>query len=97
MRIRIIGAASGVGARDGGCEYGPAAFHRLQQLSHTDRQGQTLAARGVLEAAFKLAAAQRRHSARMQAEPAGGHREGLGVILGKVREIDPHAGVGEWD
>jgi arginase len=28
MRIRIIGAASGVGARDGGCEYGPAAFHR---------------------------------------------------------------------
>ena len=28
MRIRIIGAASGVGARDGGCEDGPAAFHR---------------------------------------------------------------------
>jgi len=28
MRIRIIGAASGAGARDGGCEDGPAAFHR---------------------------------------------------------------------
>ena len=29
-RIRIIGAASGIGAQDRGCEDGPVAFHRAQ-------------------------------------------------------------------
>lgn len=36
-RIRIIGAASGVGAQDQGCEDGPVAFHRSQawhELAH---------------------------------------------------------------
>ena len=36
-------------------------------------------------------------AAGVQAEPAGGHREGLGVILREVGEIDPHARVGERD
>ena len=30
IRVRIIGAASGVGAQDRGCEDGPVAFHRSQ-------------------------------------------------------------------
>jgi arginase len=37
IRIRIIGVASGVGARDKGCEDGPVAFHRSQawhELEH---------------------------------------------------------------
>jgi arginase len=37
IRVRIIGAASGVGAQDKGCQYGPVAFHRSQawhELAH---------------------------------------------------------------
>ncbi|MGB5206124.1 MAG: arginase, partial [Azonexus sp.] len=37
IRIRIIGVASGIGAQDRGCEYGPVAFHRSQawhELEH---------------------------------------------------------------
>lgn len=36
-RIRIIGAASGVGAQDRGCEDGPVAFHRSQAWHELER------------------------------------------------------------
>lgn len=39
-RIRIIGAASGIGAQDAGCEDGPVAFHRSQawhEIEHHPR------------------------------------------------------------
>lgn len=36
-RIRIIGAASGVGAQDPGCEDGPVAFHRSQAWHELER------------------------------------------------------------
>ena len=40
VRIRIIGAASGLGAQDQACEDGPVAFHRSQvwhELAHHPR------------------------------------------------------------
>ncbi len=40
VRVRIIGAASGLGAQDQGCEDGPVAFHRSQawhELGHHPR------------------------------------------------------------
>jgi len=47
IRVRIIGAASGIGAQDRGCEDGPVAFHRSQawhELEHHPRLdwGETL-------------------------------------------------------
>ena len=36
-RIRIIGAASGVGARDCGCDDGPVAFHRSRAWRELER------------------------------------------------------------
>ena len=45
---------------------GLAAFDRLQQLSQTDRQRQTFAARRVLQAALELASLQRNHLRRVQ-------------------------------
>lgn len=39
-RIRIIGAASGLGAQDRGCEDGPVAFHRSQAWHELEHQPQ---------------------------------------------------------
>ena len=36
-RIRIIGAASGIGAQDRGCEDGPVAFHHAQAWHELER------------------------------------------------------------
>lgn len=39
-KIRIIGAASGLGAQDQGCEDGPLAFHRSQAWHELEHQSQ---------------------------------------------------------
>lgn len=39
-KIRIIGAASGLGAQDQGCEDGPVAFHRSQAWHEVERHPQ---------------------------------------------------------
>jgi len=39
-KIRIIGAASGLGAQDQGCEDGPVAFHRSQAWHELEHQAQ---------------------------------------------------------
>jgi arginase len=51
-KIRIIGAASGLGAQDHGCEDGPVAFHRSQAWHEVERHpqidwGKTLFASGA--------------------------------------------------
>ena len=69
----------------------------VEQLAKADGQREAFAARGVLEAVFELVSVQRKQRAWVQAQPAGSHRKGLGVVLGKVGKINPHPRVGKRD
>jgi hypothetical protein len=76
---------------------GPSLLADLKELPDTDRQRQTFAAGCVLEAPVELRAGQRQDGTGMQAEPAGGHGHGLGVVWGKIREINRDLRIGQVD
>ena len=69
-----------------------------EQLPDGQRQGQTLAARGVLETPFELVLVQRGRFAGVQPQPADGQeREGLGVVLREVGKIEFHPRISQRD
>ena len=96
IRVRIIGAASGIGAQDRGCEDGPVAFHRSQawhELEHHPRLdwGETLYALATAGHApiARIAELNRRLADRVSATLAEGE---FPLIIGG----DHSVAIGTW-
>ena len=60
----------------------------LEELANADRQGETFAAGGVLQALVELSSVQRNDRAGVKPEPACCHGKRLGVVGREVRKVD---------
>ena len=75
---------------------GPPAM-RLEHLAEADRQGQALPARGVLQSLVQLPAIEFGRAAHVQPVPGMSHGPGLGVIGGKIGDMELYPPVAQRD